>query len=77
MSAVIVNIFHIIALDNLEKLSYKATIPISILKKVQLRARALVNNEIIQIRPFKMSSRKLGLSVSRVVIDRFLTQPIS
>ena len=61
------------ALDNIEELAVESTIPMSILGKIQLRARALVNNEVIQIRPFRMSSQKLlFLDIETTLRDRMV-----
>jgi len=42
----------------LDELAEGSRIPITILRKIQLKARSLVNNEVIQVEPFWMPQRK-------------------
>ncbi len=43
--------------DDLEQLSAISTIPLRVLRRIRLKARSLVNDEIIQIAPFNLPSR--------------------
>jgi len=43
---------------NLDELAEDSHIPLTVLRKIQLKARSLVNGEVIQVEPFWMPQRK-------------------
>jgi len=64
---------ELLGFDNLEGLSQESTIPISALENMRVRARAMVENRAIQIRPFTLpKGDRLYLDIETTLQERIV-----